>query len=75
MKTFKPGVSPPLTFDTGEHLMAIPPVNKTVMEGETVNFACVTKDSNYVVTWYRDGVEISNLEVQSNLFYNMYLTA
>lgn len=48
----------------GENLLAVPPVNKTVMEGEIVDFQCVTKDPNMIMTWLRDGIEIPELEVE-----------
>ncbi|XP_057335997.1 protein borderless isoform X2 [Microplitis mediator] len=47
---------------SGENLLAIPPVNKTVMEGETVEFQCVTKNSNMIITWLRDNIEIPEVE-------------
>ncbi|XP_046738764.1 protein borderless isoform X1 [Diprion similis] len=53
-------VRPPIV--TGENLLAVPPINQTTMEGNTANFACVTKDTSSVVNWYRDGVAISDIE-------------
>ncbi|XP_076174776.1 borderless isoform X2 [Ptiloglossa arizonensis] len=46
----------------GETLLAVPPVNKTVMEGETVSFDCVSKGEKSVVNWFREGTEISKIE-------------
>ncbi|XP_014237550.1 protein borderless isoform X2 [Trichogramma pretiosum] len=43
----------------GETLLAVPPINKTVMEGDPVSFDCVAKNNKSTVTWYREGVEIS----------------
>lgn len=33
------------------------------MEGEIVEFQCVTKIPNMIVTWLRDGIEIPEVEV------------
>ncbi|XP_060821776.1 protein borderless [Bombus pascuorum] len=46
----------------GETLLAVPPVNKTVMEGESVSFDCVAKGEKSVVNWFREGVEITTIE-------------
>ncbi|XP_029043005.1 protein borderless isoform X2 [Osmia bicornis bicornis] len=46
----------------GETLLAVPPVNKTVMEGESVSFDCVAKGEKSVVNWFREGVEITEIE-------------
>ncbi|XP_043801712.1 protein borderless isoform X2 [Apis laboriosa] len=46
----------------GETLLAVPPVNKTVMEGESVDFDCVAKGEKSIVTWLREGVEITEIE-------------
>ncbi|KAK9307852.1 hypothetical protein QLX08_001924 [Tetragonisca angustula] len=46
----------------GENLLAVPPVNKTVMEGESVSFDCVAKGEKSVVSWFREGVEITEIE-------------
>ncbi|XP_011702130.1 PREDICTED: protein turtle isoform X2 [Wasmannia auropunctata] len=46
----------------GETLLAIPPVNKTAMEGETVEFDCVAKGEGTIVTWFRDGVPIPEIQ-------------
>ncbi|XP_003486686.1 protein borderless isoform X2 [Bombus vosnesenskii] len=46
----------------GETLLAVPPVNKTVMEGESVSFDCVAKGEKSVVNWFREGVEITAIE-------------
>ncbi|XP_053979898.1 protein borderless isoform X2 [Hylaeus anthracinus] len=46
----------------GETLLAVPPVNKTVMEGESVSFDCVSKGEKSVVNWFREGTEISQIE-------------
>ncbi|XP_034950863.1 protein borderless isoform X2 [Chelonus insularis] len=47
---------------SGENLLAVPPVNKTVMEGDVVEFDCVTKDPNMIITWLRDNIEIAEIE-------------
>ncbi|XP_031772273.1 protein borderless isoform X2 [Apis florea] len=46
----------------GETLLAVPPVNKTVMEGESVDFDCVAKGEKSMVTWLREGTEITEIE-------------
>lgn len=63
VKSFNPGASPFPTSVPGETLLAVPPVNKTVMEGETVSFDCVSKGEKSVVNWFREGTEISKIEV------------
>ncbi|XP_058803562.1 protein borderless isoform X2 [Phymastichus coffea] len=42
----------------GETLLAIPPINKTIMESDSVSFDCVAKNNKSTITWYREGVEI-----------------
>ncbi|CAG2065687.1 unnamed protein product, partial [Timema podura] len=42
-------------------LLAIPPINQTTLEGEPAHFPCVTKDRDGRVTWYKDGVPLSEL--------------
>ncbi|XP_071454902.1 protein borderless isoform X3 [Hetaerina americana] len=49
-----------LTVDGGT-LLAIPPINQTTMEGESAHFKCVTKEEGATVTWYKDGVQFSEL--------------
>ncbi|CAK9794813.1 Protein borderless [Anthophora quadrimaculata] len=56
------GASPFPTSVPGENLLAVPPVNKTVMEGESVSFDCVAKGEKSVVSWFREGVEIVEME-------------
>lgn len=63
VKSFNPGASPFPTSVPGETLLAVPPVNKTVMEGESVSFDCVAKGEKSVVNWFREGVEITAIEV------------
>lgn len=46
----------------GETLLAVPPVNKTILEGKSVSFDCVAKGEKSVVSWFREGIEISELE-------------
>jgi len=57
-------VSPFPTTVAGDTLLVIPPVNKTAMEGETVMFDCVAKGEGTIVTWFREGVPIPELQVQ-----------
>ncbi|XP_017760125.1 PREDICTED: protein borderless isoform X1 [Eufriesea mexicana] len=56
------GASPFPTSVPGETLLAVPPVNKTVMEGESVSFDCVAKGERSVVSWFREGSEITKNE-------------
>lgn len=49
-----------LTVNGGD-LLGIPPINQTVMEGDSAEFACVTKDSAESVVWHKDGVPLSEL--------------
>ncbi|XP_014210122.1 protein borderless isoform X1 [Copidosoma floridanum] len=42
----------------GETLLAVPPINKTVMEGDPVSFDCITKSNKSTIAWYREGREI-----------------
>ncbi|XP_043252746.1 protein borderless isoform X3 [Colletes gigas] len=46
----------------GKTLLAIPPVNRTVMEGESVNFHCVFRGEKSIVSWFREGTEITKIE-------------
>ncbi|XP_015601580.1 protein borderless isoform X2 [Cephus cinctus] len=54
------GASAP--FVPGGNLLAVPPVNKTAMEGEPVQFECITKNPYSIVTWLRDGLDVSDLK-------------
>lgn len=56
------GASPFGTSVPGENLLAVPPVNQTIMEGESVSFECVAKGDKCIVTWLREGTEISQIE-------------
>ncbi|XP_029667809.1 protein borderless isoform X3 [Formica exsecta] len=46
----------------GDTLLTIPPVNKTAMEGETVTFDCVAKGESTIVTWFREGIPITEIQ-------------
>lgn len=46
----------------GDTLLAIPPVNKTAMEGETVTFDCVAKGEGTTVNWFREGISIPEIQ-------------
>lgn len=46
---------------TGGNLLAVPPMNQTIMEGEPVQLTCVTKEEDVTVTWMKDGVALSEL--------------
>lgn len=63
VKSFNVGVSPFPTTVIGDTLLTIPPVNKTAMEGETVTFDCVAKGEGTIVTWFREGVSIPEIQV------------
>ncbi|KAJ8669633.1 hypothetical protein QAD02_000892 [Eretmocerus hayati] len=54
------GVVPPSEHVPGETLLAVPPINKTVMEGDPVAFDCVAKGNKSTVSWFREGVEVMN---------------
>lgn len=56
-------MSPFPTTVAGETLLAIPPVNKTAMEGDTVMFECVAKGEGTIVSWFREGVSIPEIQV------------
>ncbi|XP_043252738.1 protein borderless isoform X2 [Colletes gigas] len=56
------GASPFPTSVPGKTLLAIPPVNRTVMEGESVNFHCVFRGEKSIVSWFREGTEITKIE-------------
>lgn len=63
VKSFNPGASPFPTTVAGDTLLAIPPVNKTAMEGEAVDFDCVAKGEKTVVTWLRERTPIAEIQV------------
>ncbi|XP_018573358.1 protein borderless [Anoplophora glabripennis] len=44
---------------SGGNLLAIPPINKTVLEGEEVEFNCITKDYNIKVEWFKDSIPLN----------------
>ncbi|XP_076655189.1 borderless isoform X2 [Halictus rubicundus] len=46
----------------GENLLAVPPVNRTIMEGEPAEFDCVAKGEKSTVTWFREGTEVTEIE-------------
>nr|CAD7454888.1 unnamed protein product [Timema tahoe] len=56
-----PTISPTSDIVPGGTLLAIPPINQTTLEGEPAHFPCVTKDRDGRVTWYKDGVPLSEL--------------
>jgi hypothetical protein len=63
VKSFNLGASPFPTTVAGDTLLTIPPVNKTAMEGETIGFDCIAKGEGTVVTWFREGVPIPDIQV------------
>lgn len=48
-------------FPSGDYLIAVPPINQTVMENDPAHFPCVTKDRTSTVTWFKDGIDLSEL--------------
>lgn len=42
--------------------MAIPPINKTIVEGNEVQFPCLTKDFATRVKWYKDGIPLGSYQ-------------
>lgn len=64
VKSFNAGMLPSLTNVAGQTLLIVPPMNKTTVEGEPVEFDCVTKDSTTIVTWFYMDTEISKIEVK-----------
>lgn len=42
-------------------MLAIPPINQTVLEGEEAQFTCAPKEQYSTVTWYKDGVSVAEL--------------
>ncbi|KAF4522226.1 hypothetical protein B566_EDAN009070 [Ephemera danica] len=59
-QVFFPNRSPP-TRSNGGKLLAIPPINQTVKEGESARFRCVAKHAGDRVTWFRDGVLLEDI--------------
>lgn len=57
-------MSPVATTVPGDTLLTVPPVNKTVMEGDTVTFDCVAKGERTAVNWLREGVSIPEIQVK-----------
>ncbi|XP_044733177.1 protein borderless isoform X2 [Chrysoperla carnea] len=47
-----------LTVD-GANLLAIPPMNITILEGEEAYFPCITKNMDTKVSWFKDGVPLN----------------
>lgn len=42
-------------------MLAVPPINQTVMEGDEVEFSCITKNRDTTVAWYKDSVPLTQL--------------
>ncbi|XP_054260540.1 protein borderless-like [Macrosteles quadrilineatus] len=45
----------------GGNLLTIPPTNQTIMEGKAVELTCVSKEADFSISWYKDGVLLSEL--------------
>lgn len=43
-------------------MLAIPPINQTVLEGDGAQFTCNPKDQDSMVNWFKDGMLISDLD-------------
>lgn len=56
------GASPFAANVPGENILAVPPVNKTAMEGDMVSFDCVSKGEKSTLAWFREGTEITEIE-------------
>lgn len=50
-----------MIYFSGGNVLAIPPINQTVLEGEEAQFTCAPKDQNSIVSWYKDGVPVREL--------------
>ncbi|KAB0799512.1 hypothetical protein PPYR_07392 [Photinus pyralis] len=46
---------------TGGNLLEIPPINQTVLEGEDVQFTCITRENGVEIRWFKDGVLLTEL--------------
>ncbi|XP_066245868.1 protein borderless isoform X2 [Euwallacea similis] len=45
---------------SGGNLLAIPPINQTIQEGEEIRFVCVVKDPTLIrLRWLKDGIPLS----------------
>ncbi|CAH0560339.1 unnamed protein product [Brassicogethes aeneus] len=44
---------------SGGNLLAIPPINRTVMEGDEVQFDCLPKDFSIKIRWLKDKIPLS----------------
>lgn len=42
-------------------MLAVPPVNETVMEGESVEMKCVSKMHSSYLTWYKDAISVQSI--------------
>ncbi|XP_030745787.1 protein borderless [Sitophilus oryzae] len=47
---------------SGGNLLAIPPINQTVQEGQEVKFMCVVKDLSYKLRWMKDNIPLSEYQ-------------
>ncbi|KAG5877032.1 hypothetical protein JTB14_005254 [Gonioctena quinquepunctata] len=47
---------------SGGNLLAIPPINKTVIESEEAQFVCLTKDFSIRVKWFKDGISLTEYQ-------------
>lgn len=52
-------------------MLAIPPINQTVLEGEEAQFTCAPKEPHSTVSWYKDGVPVRE---QTDLAQRSWIT-
>ncbi|RZC43153.1 turtle, partial [Asbolus verrucosus] len=46
----------------GGNLLAIPPINQTTLEGEEAKFICLSKDPELKVSWFKDGIPLTEFQ-------------
>ncbi|KAF7270305.1 hypothetical protein GWI33_016706 [Rhynchophorus ferrugineus] len=47
---------------SGGNLLAIPPINQTITEGQEVRFMCVVKDLSFKLRWLKDGIPLNSYQ-------------
>lgn len=55
----------------GGNLLAVPPINQTVLEGEEAKFICLAKDPDLNVLWYKDNIPLRDFQ---DLLKRSYVT-
>lgn len=56
---------------SGGNLLAVPPINKTVLEGEEAQFDCLAKDLTVKIKWFKDNIP---LEEYHDLMQRSWIT-